>query len=99
MKEKNKEVRLVAYVSKHNQYTIHKAASLSGVTVSQFLIDAVVEKARVVINDYEVIKLSDEAATKMMSVLNNPPEPNAYLKRAFTHYRDSVENDNDRDHN
>ena len=90
-----KEARLVARVSKDIQQTIHKAASYSGATISQFLIDSAVEKARNVINDFEIIKLSDEAATRMMKIFENPPAPNDYLKRAFAHYKESIVNDID----
>ena len=93
MKTDIKEARLVARVSKDIQHTIQKAASYSGATISQFLIDSAVEKARTVINDFEVIKLSNDAATRMMQILDNPPEPNANLKRAFADYKDTVEND------
>ena len=36
------------------------------------------------------IKLSDEAADRMLEFLDNPPEPNEKLKQAKAHYDKSV---------
>ena len=96
MKKQN-EARLVARVSDDIRMTIHKAAQYSGATLSQFLIDSALDKARSVINDFEMIKLSDKAATRMMELLENPPQPNAHLKRAKAHYENVIKHDNNRE--
>jgi len=87
-----KQARLVARVSVDIQNTIQKAAAYSGATVTQFLIDSALDKAKTVINEVEVIKLTDKAATRMMNLLENPPEPSAHLLRAQANYKRNVSN-------
>lgn len=91
-----KKARLVARVSDDVQHIIQKAASYSGATVTQFLIDSALDKANKIIKDMEVIKLSDEAATQMMELLDNPREPSAYLLRAKASYEKNIKYVNNR---
>ncbi len=86
MKVKQSQARLVARVSVDIQETIKKAATYSGATVTQFLIDSALDKARSVINDVEVIKLTNKASSEMMRLLDNPPKPNEYLLKAKAKY-------------
>jgi uncharacterized protein (DUF1778 family) len=85
-----KETRLVARASSEIQDMIQRAADYSGATISQFLIDASIEKARAVIAQTETLALSTESADALMAVLDNPPNANAKLLQAGKHYRDSV---------
>ncbi|MBL4660919.1 MAG: DUF1778 domain-containing protein [Alcanivoracaceae bacterium] len=87
-----KQARLVARVSVDIQNTIQKAAAYSGATITQFLVDSALDKAKSVIKDVEVIKLTDKAATRMMELLEHPPEPNAYLLRAKANYQRHINN-------
>ena len=89
MKRKT-QARLVARVSVDIQQTIKKAATYSGATVTQFLVDSALDKAKSVINDVEVVKLTNKAATRMMELLDNPPEPNAYLLEAKAKYHRQI---------
>lgn len=92
--EETKNARLVARVSTDIQATIHKAASYSGATVTQFLVDSALEKAKTVINEIEIIKLSNKASKRMMELLNNAPEPNAFLTKAKAKYDKKIKNVN-----
>ena len=52
--------RLVARVTDDVKYIIQKAASYSGKTVTQFLIDCALDRAKLVIDNFERLKLTDE---------------------------------------
>jgi len=90
--KKNTQARLVARVSIDIQQTIKKAAAYSGATVTQFLVDSALDKAKSVINDVEVIKLTNKTASQMMELLDNPPMPNAYLLKAKAKYKREIIN-------
>jgi len=87
-----KDARLVARVSTDIQNTIHKAATYSGATVTQFLVDSALDKAKLVINETETINLSNKASLRMMELLSNPPEPNAFLRKAQANYKKNIKN-------
>ena len=80
-KKKKSKLRLEARVSANVHTLVYKAAGYNGVTVSQFIIDAIVPKARNIVADYERIKLTDIAATMLLGLLENPPSPNTNLKK------------------
>lgn len=88
----NKDTRLVARVSEDIQSTIYKAAAYSGATVSQFLVESALDRAKAVINEVENIQLSQKASEHMMTLINNPPQPNAYLKKAKANYDQNIKN-------
>lgn len=89
-KESGKDTRLVARVSEDVQSTIYKAAAYSGATVTQFLVESALDKAKAVIDEVETIQLSEKATAHMMALINNPPEPNDYLKKAKANYEKSI---------
>ena len=67
-----KETRLVARTSKEIQDIIQRAADYSGATLSQFLIDSAMEKARTVIRQTETLHLSMKGADALFEALENP---------------------------
>ena len=75
--------RLVARVSSDLHQMVSDAANLTGVTISQFLISAVTEKASNVIGDMSVIRLSKEDAKAVFSALENPAKPDKELKQLW----------------
>ncbi|WP_038292297.1 DUF1778 domain-containing protein [Zooshikella ganghwensis] len=89
-----KETRLVARVSTDIQEMIQRAADYSGATLSQFLIESALEKARDVLAQTETLQLSMAGAEALVAALENPPEPNQKLVAAAQRYRDSVNVDN-----
>ena len=84
--------RLVARVSEDIHKTIQKAAAYTGATITQFLVESALDKARSVINEVELVKLTENAASRMMDLLENPPEPNAYLLQAKANYNEKINN-------
>lgn len=67
-------VRLVARASKDVQEIIVSAAELSGASMSQFMIDAALAKAKEVVERNRLLMLSMEGANRFFDALDNPPE-------------------------
>ena len=85
-----KETRLVARTSAEIQEIIQRAANYSGTTLSQFLIESAIEKARTVIERTETLHLSMASADALFAALENPPKANKKLLKAAQHYKDTV---------
>ncbi|WP_036768160.1 DUF1778 domain-containing protein [Photorhabdus australis] len=88
-----KETRLVARTSAEIQEIIQRAADYSGATLSQFLIESAMDKARNVIERTETLHLSMAGADALFAVLENPPKASKKLLKAALGYKDAV-NDN-----
>ncbi|WP_417559744.1 DUF1778 domain-containing protein [Marinomonas sp.] len=67
-------VRLVARAPKDVQEIISNAAELSGASMSQFLINAALEKAKKVVERNRLLMLSMEGANRFFEALDNTPE-------------------------
>ena len=85
-----KDARLVARVSQETQEIIRNAAELSGATISQFVVEAVVAKANTVISEMQRLELTLESANQVFSALENPPKPNSKLLAAASHYKEAM---------
>lgn len=85
-----KETRLVARTSTEIQEIIQRAADYSGATLSQFLIESAIERARNVIERTETLSLSMAGADALFTALENPPKANNKILKAAQHYRDTV---------
>lgn len=85
-----KETRLVARTSTEIQEIIQRAADYSGATLSQFLIESAIEKARNVIERTETLHLSMADADALFAALENPPRANDKLLDAAKRYKDTV---------
>jgi len=88
--ETSKSERLVARAKPEVQELIQRAADYSGATVSQFLIESATDRARVIIEQTETLRLSKESADAMFKALDNPPKPNAKLRKAAKRYKAKV---------
>lgn len=85
-----RDTRLVARTSTEIQEIIQLAAELSGASMSQFLIQSTVDRARDVIAKAQTFQLSMAGADALFDVLDNPPKANKKLLKAATHYKDTV---------
>ena len=85
-----KDTRLVARTSIEIQEIIQRAADYSGTTLSQFLIESAMEKARNVIERTETLRLSMAGADALFAALENPPKANEKLLKAAKRYKDST---------
>jgi len=85
---KEKE-RISARVPKHAYQALTHAAEISGATLNQFLVQAALEKAQIIIEKNRTIKLSTRSAKVFFDALENPPKPKGRLKRAMKFYKES----------
>jgi len=89
--EKQGEKRLVARASAEIHQRIAEAAELQGATVSQFLLDAALERASEVTERATRINASREAFEDMMGALEQPARPLPRLRQAARRYKDEVD--------
>ena len=87
---KRKQTRLVARTSTEVQEIIQRAADYSGATISQFLIESAMEKARNVIERSETLHLSMTGADALFAALEKPPKVNNKLLKVAKHYKETV---------
>ncbi len=85
--DNRRDTRLEARVSAAQKSLLQKAASLSGRTLSEFVVASAQDAARRVIAEHESIHLSREEQLTFVQALLNAPEPSARLKRAAKAYR------------
>jgi uncharacterized protein (DUF1778 family) len=84
--------RITARVSNPVIEKLQAAADLTGATLNQFLVQAALEKAVMIIDREHAIRYSREDAAMLMNLLDKPALPNAALAKAFERYRNKVEN-------
>jgi uncharacterized protein (DUF1778 family) len=88
--EREREKRLVARANAEIHRKIAEAAELQGSTVSQFLLDAALERASEVTERATRINTSREAFEKMMVALDQPARPLPRLRQAALRYKEQV---------
>lgn len=79
--------RLEARVSPEIKELCQKAADLEGLTLTDFVIVSVREKALQVIEQHQKLQLGIEDSIAFIDALLNPPEPNEALKAAAQRYQ------------
>ena len=84
-----KQDRIGARVPHEVYETLRRAATLSGATVNQFLVQAALKEARAVIEREDVLRLSARDWQSLLDLLENPPAPNPALQSAIQHYQEA----------
>lgn len=79
--------RLEARISVEQKSVLQQAATLSGRTLSEFVVASAQEAASRVIQEHETIRLSRAEQIAFVSALLNPPAPNKRLRQAAAAYR------------
>ena len=87
--------RISSRVPKPVRKTLEDAAALSGATLNQFVVQAALKEAHAVLERERIIRLSRRDAEVFFKALENPPAPNARLKKAFAAYKRSSLNAQD----
>ena len=62
---------------------LETAASIKRVSLSAYILSAAIEMAKMDIEREETLVLSAKQRDTLMSLLDNPPEPNEALRRLF----------------
>lgn len=86
-RDKPRNARLEARVSSDQKDFFQRAATLSGRTLSELVIDSTQEAAAKIVREHEVIRLSREEQVAFVSALLTPAEPGARLEKAVRTYR------------
>lgn len=81
------EARLNCRLSGEAKSLIEKAASLSNQTVTDFAVSTLLARAEEIVERHHNIRLSAEASARFLALLDNPPAPNAALKKAWKRRR------------
>lgn len=85
--DKSRNARLEARVPSDQKDFFQRAASLTGRTLSELVIDSTQEAAMKIVQEHEVIRLSRDEQVAFVSALLTPSEPGARLQRAVLSYR------------
>lgn len=79
--------RLEARVSPEIKALFQRAADLAGLTLTDFIVATVQEKAYRVIEQHQTLELSVEDSEAFVNALLEPPTPNDALKAAALRYK------------
>lgn len=85
--DKSRNARLEARVSSDQKDFFQRAASLTGRTLSELVIDSTQEAATKIVQEHEIIRLSREEQVAFVSAVLSPSEPGARLQKAVQGYR------------
>ena len=83
----NKDARVDIKTSKVAKATLEQAASVLGTTLSAFMLESALTKARKVIAETKLIHLCQKEAERFSAALLNPPNPNKKLKDLFKKHK------------
>lgn len=75
--------RIDIRLSDEDKKLIEKAASCSRQSVSSYIISVIIKQAELDLKEYETITLSNQDRDYVLSLLDNPGEPNEALKSLF----------------
>jgi uncharacterized protein (DUF1778 family) len=83
-----KESRITARVTGQLKERIEEAAMLSGRSLTEFVVEAIQEKADEVIREQHILELSQRDMEKLLAAIENPPAPNEAMMRAVARWRE-----------
>src|SRR5215203_7254533 len=89
-KQTNQAARLNFRLPPEIKERIENAALISGVTVTDFAITALLQRSEEVLEKHQTRMLSNRDRDIFLSMLENPPEPNEALKKAVREYKKRV---------
>ncbi len=85
-----KNERLEARISPQQKSIIQRAAQLSGLSVTDFVVTSAQNKAEEVIREHNIITLTAQDSVLFATALLNPREPDAALRDAFARHGEEV---------
>ena len=85
-----KNARLEARITAEQKELIERAAAYDGRSVSGFVVAAVQQAAKAVIEEHEVLRLNEPQSRAFVETLLNLPEANEALQQAADEYRQDV---------
>ena len=74
--------RLALRLKPADKAVIMRAAALAQTDMTSFILQTVLQEAHAVVDEHERLKLSKRDSLLVMELLENPPPPNAKLRKA-----------------
>lgn len=90
MAAETKNERITTRVSAQVKDKLLHAAGVVDATLNQFLIQAALEKAELIIQNERKMNLSLTDSSVFFDALENPPEPNEKLKKAAASFKEMM---------
>jgi uncharacterized protein (DUF1778 family) len=84
--------RLEARVTAELKAMFQHAADLKGLTLTDYVINSLVDSSQQVIREHEVLTLTGRNRDALLKALMNPPPASPRLVAALARYRKSIEN-------
>jgi uncharacterized protein (DUF1778 family) len=81
------EARIDFRISPEAKAQIERAAAAMGRSLTDFAKEALTQKAKAVLDEREVVQLSDRDRDIFLQLLDADPAPNAALEAAIEHHR------------
>lgn len=78
-----KDARVDIKTTKAAKATLEQAAYALGTTLSAFILDCAMPKAREIITQSDLIHLTRKESKRFIAALQKPPKANAKLKKLF----------------
>lgn len=91
-RQRIKGERLEARVTAELKAMFQRAADLKGLTLTDYVINSLVDNSQQVIREHEVLVLTGRNREAFLGALMNPPPPSPKLVAALARYRKSIEN-------
>jgi uncharacterized protein (DUF1778 family) len=86
-----KAQRLHIRLDGDSKQKLERAAAYVNRSLSEFVLSRALDAADTVILEHETLRLSDADWQVFLDALEHPPEPNAWLRQAFTEHRKRVQ--------
>jgi uncharacterized protein (DUF1778 family) len=87
LQETAKQDRIELRVNQRQKALIEEAASLSGMSLSSYMLAKALKSARQEIQEAEIIRLSDRDRDLFLKGLDTAPKPSAKLKKAAARFQ------------
>lgn len=78
----NENSRLALRIQPADKAVILRAVALEGTNLTEFILRTALREAEAVIEEHEQVKLSRRDSLRVLELLENPPAPNAKLRKA-----------------
>jgi len=79
--------RIDLRITREQKELLARAAALSGVSMSSFLVNNAIDRAKRIVVKSETITLSDRDRDLFYSILKDPPKPNKNLVKLMRNHR------------
>lgn len=85
-----KRERLEARLTVDQKRLIARAAKLRGTSVTDFVVASAQQAAKETIEDFEILRLRDEAREVFVNAILDPPAPNKAARMAAARYQEQM---------